>query len=1040
MKTNMMSIYNVTALILISCLPASALLAAGQTWYVDYVNGSDSNSGTEQSPWQTLTPTAQTAASDDTIIILSICPEIFETEWPENLNYRAAGVTQFGITWTFDQQYQIGRFANGDFWVVGPVNIIAINPPSEEIDNRTKNGAMINPSPLNSGHGYDSAMGNYDAALNVALNISTTAPLTVSPNSSLVSSISIHEAGHRPQLQTAAILTVLAEPAAAGSFRPPYCGTDKTIHFNKTLLDYSLLASLKPVPRVPELIVVERWFERPWLDHIVGWTGRDYHPAENMPDYGRDMADQIGIASLVLHLNFSTSEKEKLLIRFAQLGLDMHGIMQKGGYWANNGGHASGRKWPILFAGLVLHDPAMKAIGQKSGDYLYAEGHGPGNIPDDYIHFGEDDQTFYVRKHPAADPPAGNCDYDIYTPPYEIHGYHDSYQMGTATLTKGSTQVVGSDTKWTQCSMTEMFGVKEDAEIWDPQGRAYEIAGESVIDDTHLELTEPYRGLPEDPEGTVYENMEYLISDFVYYGHGVTSKYLDAQEYIDEDADLPEWGILHATSPSQDNKLWETPYRQCCTANAWAGYLLAARIMNAQNLWNHDALFDYMDRYMQTERELGHTGGYMRQWSRFNEDMWDFYRPLLGNVWPDRTPPTINIPNDIDSLQTAIDLAPDGSIIIVAPGTYTENIDFHGKVITIQSTDPNDPDIVSSTIIDGNETGPVITFDSGETNAACLRGFTITNGRANYGSAIYINAASPTIEHNIITGNHAIYWGAALCCLNDASLIRYNTICDNHVPQGSAAVRLENSQAALTNNLIVENTAAYGSALSWWLGSPQLINNTIANNYSSFSMFTCLIALDAESPAPIIRNNIIADNQNGAGIYFYTTSPFSLDEFHHNNLYANTPANYGGALTPYSPVPNNISADPLFAALENSDYHLQSALGRWDPTAQQWQYDSQTSQCIDAGDPDDSYNAEPPPRGNAINLGAYGNTAQASISLLAAQTNPDLNHDGSIDILDTLMLAESWLFQQPLLAADLNCDGVVNLIDYQHLSLGFDTN
>jgi hypothetical protein len=68
-------------------------------------------------------------------------------------------IEQWGITWTFDKNistdgsgntYQYGTFVNGDYWVVGPVKIIYINPPSiTGLDTvnptRIKNGSMLNP-------------------------------------------------------------------------------------------------------------------------------------------------------------------------------------------------------------------------------------------------------------------------------------------------------------------------------------------------------------------------------------------------------------------------------------------------------------------------------------------------------------------------------------------------------------------------------------------------------------------------------------------------------------------------------------------------------------------------------------------------------------------------------------------------------------------------------------------------------------------------------------------------------------------------------
>ena len=207
------------------------------------------------------------------------------------LVYAENQISQFGITWTFDRAYTVGQFANGDYWVVGPVTIIAIDPQSTDIDGRTMNGSMINPSPkLGTDQGYDSKMyGGYgkhfDPALNAARpdnrDLNTENCLVIQPHSSLVSTISFPKAGKLPQIETAAILTVLPKPVPPGSFRPPYCGSDKTIKFNVDHLDYSLLKNLKPVPGTPSIANVERYFERPWIDHVPSWLARFHHPAEN---------------------------------------------------------------------------------------------------------------------------------------------------------------------------------------------------------------------------------------------------------------------------------------------------------------------------------------------------------------------------------------------------------------------------------------------------------------------------------------------------------------------------------------------------------------------------------------------------------------------------------------------------------------------------------------------------------------------------------------------------------------------------------------
>jgi hypothetical protein len=107
-----------------------------------------------------------------------------------------------------------------------------------------------------------------------------------------------------------------------------------------------------------------------------------------------------------------------------------------------------------------------------------------------------------------------------------------------------------------------------------------------------------------------------------YYGAAQDDHGVPFVQYSQSDLNLPEWGITHIIYPNADNKSWGASYRTCCTANSWAGYILASRIMGIRSLWFHDAIFDYQDRYMSTEA----VGQWTRSWDSFTASMWDTYR------------------------------------------------------------------------------------------------------------------------------------------------------------------------------------------------------------------------------------------------------------------------------------------------------------------------------------------------------------------------------------------------------------------------------
>ncbi|WP_167879408.1 right-handed parallel beta-helix repeat-containing protein [Methanococcoides sp. NM1] len=129
-----------------------------------------------------------------------------------------------------------------------------------------------------------------------------------------------------------------------------------------------------------------------------------------------------------------------------------------------------------------------------------------------------------------------------------------------------------------------------------------------------------------------------------------------------------------------------------------------------------------------------------------------------------------------------------------------------------------------------------------------------------------------------------------------------------------------------------------------------------------------------------IRNNIITNtdhysgfSSSGHGINNYLDSRHDLI-LENNNIWNNENGNYHNVGSHAS----DLNVDPLYADQADHDYHLKSEAGRW--SGSRWVIDPITSPLIDAGYPGSDYSNEPTPNGGRNNIGAYGNTAEASKS------------------------------------------------------------
>lgn len=213
----------------------------------------------------------------------------------------------------------------------------------------------------------------------------------------------------------------------------------------------------------------------------------------------------------------------------------------------------------------------------------------------------------------------------------------------------------------------------------------------------------------------------------------------------------------------------------------------------------------------------------------------------------------INVPADQPTIQAGIDAASDGDEVVVAMGTYNETaINFNGKTITLRSSDG--PEV---TIIDGNRTGTVVLFLSGEGPETSIQGFTITGGVGSNGGGMWVHASSsPTIADCVFRDNIASIGGGMLC-LGPATVTgcRFegntafsgggmrlssgtvsNCIFNENVSTGRAAAISASGDAIIADTLFIGNTSALeGGALSieGSISDPTVIGCVFSDNHAS---------------------------------------------------------------------------------------------------------------------------------------------------------------------------------------------------------------
>lgn len=299
-----------------------------------------------------------------------------------SVTYQAPSGTANNIVFTFDQPYVCGQYANGDWWVAplttgGTVTINSITPTLvDRTPGHIRNGAEVNPSSsTKQGFDTDSPGGTYDATRTAVLPLVINT--TTTPISSVVKAASIAgiAAGNNPQLQFAAVLTVVDSSVdRSGKFRPSYFGTNKisvdVSSINVSNLGLVDMTAISAVAAYTFASVADA-SARIQLDHIIHYYGQYIHAYDNSyanTGYGSEVS--IFYAKQMLRFasndfNYGNSTHKQALINYLQNCIDLAGNVQGGTIYPGEGGYGYGRKLPLLFAGAVLNNATITALASS---------------------------------------------------------------------------------------------------------------------------------------------------------------------------------------------------------------------------------------------------------------------------------------------------------------------------------------------------------------------------------------------------------------------------------------------------------------------------------------------------------------------------------------------------------------------------------------------------------------------------------------------------------------------------------------------------
>jgi predicted outer membrane repeat protein len=270
---------------------------------------------------------------------------------------------------------------------------------------------------------------------------------------------------------------------------------------------------------------------------------------------------------------------------------------------------------------------------------------------------------------------------------------------------------------------------------------------------------------------------------------------------------------------------------------------------------------------------------------------------------------------DFRTIKAAVNAAQSGDTIIVETGTYSGegvlDIVLAGKVLTIQSTDPGNPDVVAATIIDcrgSDGQGHRFMEISRDTGAELtLAGLKMINSALGYaGGIVLCEGADLHVVNCTFSDNSVEWWGGVIHCEDSTATIEGCTFARNSsAAMHGGAVACRNSVLTLTGCTFRRNI---GKAIEASESIVTIDDCTFTNNSGSEGgAIYSFSAGDAKVAARLSATNCtFADNtctKSGAALHNYGIEAMIAS----CSFTSNAAGENGGAIYNYRCAPSIVS-------------------------------------------------------------------------------------------------------------------------------------